>query len=557
MLVIGDLFQLEPVLDGIIFKDLGAGYGPLAPNLWKDYFTMIELTEIMRQKDDLQFAQMLNRIREGKLLDEDIALLESRIVKDPNDQSLLDITHLYPTNKEVESHNTTIFNNCSSTDKVYVEAIDVILGDVQTKVKSKCLACISNEVTTNVDVEDGITNGGAIGILKYIDYRDDKSKQPSILWILFDDQQIGKNARYKNYRFYTDNIDRSWTPIFAIKRQFALYPHFAHVQAAREQFPLRLSAARTIHKSQGSTMSKAVLKLPATARSHMPYVALSRVTSLNGIYIKELNADKISQRKDVKDEMKRLRESQIEPLSYINPALKPDCIKIAFLNSRSLHAHINDVKHDHDLLNMDIIALCETRLVSGDSNLAYDLPDYKMVRNDQEQTENRRPPHGMILYINQRFVNEITNTILNTEDNFESISVSRHGAQYVFLYRSPSLTLEQTLAKARRISENLYTSQPVVVMGDFNIDISDQKNEHVIKELEDIFQCKQIVTEITTNYGTTIDLVFTNTTAICSIIESLFSDHKIVFLHHTDSDNIMLRNTDNENTDGYQQLVID
>ena len=168
----------------------------------------------------------------------------------------------------------------------------------------------------------------------------------------FDNEKIGEKARRKHKTFYKDeNINESWTPIFAIKRQFALYPRFAHVQAAREQFPLRLSAARTIHKSQGSTMSKAVLKLPSTARSHMHYVALSRVTSLNGIYIKELNADKISQRKDVKDEMKRLRESQIEPLSYINPALKPDCIKIAFLNSRSLHAHINDVKHDHDLLN--------------------------------------------------------------------------------------------------------------------------------------------------------------------------------------------------------------
>ena len=51
MVVIGDLFQLEPVMDRYIFKSLdNAEYAVLAPNKWQDNFNMFELEEIMRQR---------------------------------------------------------------------------------------------------------------------------------------------------------------------------------------------------------------------------------------------------------------------------------------------------------------------------------------------------------------------------------------------------------------------------------------------------------------------------------------------------------------------------
>ena len=35
----------------------------LAPNLWVDHFKMYELVDIMKQKDDLKFAQLQNRLQ--------------------------------------------------------------------------------------------------------------------------------------------------------------------------------------------------------------------------------------------------------------------------------------------------------------------------------------------------------------------------------------------------------------------------------------------------------------------------------------------------------------
>ena len=66
IIAIGDLFQLEPVMDGCIFKDLkNIDYAILAPSLWPQHFRMFELNEIMPQRDSKLFAELLNRLREG------------------------------------------------------------------------------------------------------------------------------------------------------------------------------------------------------------------------------------------------------------------------------------------------------------------------------------------------------------------------------------------------------------------------------------------------------------------------------------------------------------
>ena len=59
-IAIGDLFQLEPVMDSYIFKDAQSlDYAVLAPRLWHKHFTMLELNEMMRQRDSKLFAELL------------------------------------------------------------------------------------------------------------------------------------------------------------------------------------------------------------------------------------------------------------------------------------------------------------------------------------------------------------------------------------------------------------------------------------------------------------------------------------------------------------------
>ncbi|VDI56075.1 Hypothetical predicted protein [Mytilus galloprovincialis] len=78
IIAIGDFFQLQPVFDSWIFNDLSKGLTALAPNYWKLLFSFHELTEIMRQKDDLEFAQLLNRLRQNQLTENDFAVLNTK-----------------------------------------------------------------------------------------------------------------------------------------------------------------------------------------------------------------------------------------------------------------------------------------------------------------------------------------------------------------------------------------------------------------------------------------------------------------------------------------------
>lgn len=81
VVVVGDLYQLKPVFDGWIFSNLRGDYGPLATNLWKELFYLYQLNTIMRQKDDLEFAELLNRLRVGSYTQKDIELLKTRELK--------------------------------------------------------------------------------------------------------------------------------------------------------------------------------------------------------------------------------------------------------------------------------------------------------------------------------------------------------------------------------------------------------------------------------------------------------------------------------------------
>lgn len=67
-------------------------------------------------------------------------------------------------------------------------------------------------------------------------------------------------------------------------------------QVVRKQFPLRPTAAKTIHRSQGDTDSRIVVDF--STRNTIPhihyYMGLSRVTAIEGLYISDLCESKIA-----------------------------------------------------------------------------------------------------------------------------------------------------------------------------------------------------------------------------------------------------------------------
>lgn len=212
--------------------------------------------------------------------------------------------------------------------KVSINAIDWVIGTSDEAVKSKVLARVPDdcaktmglssmlflvigvpaEITNNVNVQDGITNGASCTV-KLFDYRVEGSTRCSIIWVQFDDDNIGKELRSEYARLFKTDIEKTWTPILEITKQFKIQMNGSY-HVKRRQFPLRLGAAKTIHKAQGSTMKSAVINFGTRKNDHMHYVGLSRVTHIENLHITYLNEKKISLSPVVLEEMNRLRTEE-------------------------------------------------------------------------------------------------------------------------------------------------------------------------------------------------------------------------------------------------------
>ena len=130
-------------------------------------------------------------------------------------------------------------------------------------------------------------------------------KPSGIIWVQLDDENVGFKTRQDNRHLYVQGIEPTWTPIKPVTTQFYV-GKTKSAQAVRKQFPLRLAAAKTVHRSQGETQIVVNLKAKRPI-PHMHCVALSRVTTIQGLYVTDLCENRISGDQKVVAEMEQLR----------------------------------------------------------------------------------------------------------------------------------------------------------------------------------------------------------------------------------------------------------
>jgi hypothetical protein len=96
---------------------------------------------------------------------------------------------------------------------------------------------------------------------------------------------------------------------------------------------------------------------------------LSRVTAIEGLFITDLCEDKIAVNPHVAAEMEHLRNERVLKL-IVTPIYKTDQVsfKLCYLNARSLHKHIDDIRHDLNFANTDINIFSETRCNNNNNN---------------------------------------------------------------------------------------------------------------------------------------------------------------------------------------------
>jgi hypothetical protein len=310
-------------------------------------------------------------------------------------------------------------------------------------------------------------------------------------------------------------------------------------QAVRKQFPLRPASAKTVHRSQGDTQSQIVVNLNTKMTiPHIHYVALSRVTTIEGLYITDLCEDKISVDQRVVKEMEMLRTEHSLKLCF-TPLYMLDHseLKICYLNARSLHRHIEDVRKDINYSSADILIFTETRFSPLDPDEIYSINGYSLFRNDISQYSGSGHPFGgTAIYSRVPFVdgypyahniNGIEFTIIKT--------ISHPNLTIIGLYRSPSIALSHLLSALRTILDEDSCLQSILI-GDFNVNwmVKSDCQSLYLMIIENNY--RQLITDFTTDNRTKghTNLIKGHTNLMneeihSGILETYFSDHKAIW----------------------------
>ena len=97
ILDVGDLCQLPLVSQPLLFSTVRDSCAQLyrSGSLWQDEFEIPELNEIMRQRGDSVFAELLCRVRTASCTSDDIAVLEFRVISPDSSDYPHHALHVY------------------------------------------------------------------------------------------------------------------------------------------------------------------------------------------------------------------------------------------------------------------------------------------------------------------------------------------------------------------------------------------------------------------------------------------------------------------------------
>ena len=258
----GDLYQLPPIQQKPIFCRYANDIYNLSHPWHK--FKIIELVEIMRQKDDQPFIELLNRLRVAQHREVDIHTIQSRAV-DVNDNNNypLNELHVWAENKPVMDYNNQRLQEILMPLHV-LQAVDQYPKNVSRQEIERVLSK-GRSYTGGLDLEVSIKEGARVMLTNNIDISDrlingqlgtvarilvnEVTQKPTIVYIKFDDEDAGNLVIDKSADIFAK--ENKVVPIKPILAKIKLNPGKRSQEIERLQFPLALAWACTIHKVQG------------------------------------------------------------------------------------------------------------------------------------------------------------------------------------------------------------------------------------------------------------------------------------------------------------------
>ena len=279
MIFIGDPFQLTPITregeEDVLKQIYGGLFFYNCPAYKQGDFEFVELKLNHRQNQDKIFRSILNNIREGDVCENDLATLNKNLVKD--EKSIEHVLRLFATRKEVDDYNHKRL--ALIKEEPFINEAEVVFKKNENMVVNfeSHFMCprILNLKT---------------GALVMFVHNDERHR-----WV---NGTIGEVVSFVEPFIKVKVKDRTYNvePVeFSQKEALLVGNDIVYTDSVViRQYPLMLSYAVTIHKSQGLTYDEVACDLSKCFVDGQGYVALSRVTSLKGLHlIKPVNIKNI------------------------------------------------------------------------------------------------------------------------------------------------------------------------------------------------------------------------------------------------------------------------
>lgn len=276
MIMFGDPFQLAPVVSDWrqtvcnchpTFQDHAGYTSPwfFDANVWRATEIPPTQLDFIHRQSDPEFRAVLNALREGRMEPEMGRMLNERVRK-PEDPELITLA---TTNQAVTRMNSLALGRLPGKGKVAVAAIEGDFGstsaypaDEELVLKPGARVMFLRNDTQGTDGPRFVN--GTLGIVEKI--------TDTVTVDVDGESVLVEPVTWQKIKYGWDASTKTQTQ---------------DVVGEFTQFPLRLAWAVTIHKAQGKTLDAAVIDLgPRAFAPGQTYVAFSRLTSLDGLYLK-------------------------------------------------------------------------------------------------------------------------------------------------------------------------------------------------------------------------------------------------------------------------------
>ena len=317
----GDFFQLPPI---------NRGNGPsggfvVSSQAWLEADPVIcYLSEQHRQDDSDALTTILDAMRSQDLRRSHAESLLARTEVEPEPDAIY--TELHTVNVDVDSQNhkkleelegdERVYSQTTTGGQNYVESLQrSVLAPGELRLKEGALVmAVKNSL-------DRKYVNGSIGTI-----------------VAFDPATEYPLVQFLNGREVTMQPD-TWELRDGDKKR-----------ASITQIPLRLAWAITIHKSQGMTLDAALIDLRKAFVPGMGYVALSRVRSIDTLYLKGINRTALQMSQDayeIDEQLRRKSSEDSKKFAHLNKTIDQIQIKTPVKKASDWHSKIAKMRQTY------------------------------------------------------------------------------------------------------------------------------------------------------------------------------------------------------------------